>query len=190
MTLIIYSLMAVALFACEKTDVESKNDEALYKNSPSSPVPAALAKGVWFYGTISAISYWDRDGHHLGNDYEAGLEYQFSNVNRQGRMKFYQYLGTRNGSNCVAEYFTYKEGTVVFDDDTFTFYPVKGNFKTIKKDCTSGNGTSVRNAEGSDLDPVTYRWEIKEIENKTYFYTYLKEDINHEDVLFVYQFPN
>ncbi len=190
MTWIVFSLLAVTLFACKKTGIETKTDEARYKNSPSSTVPAALAKGVWFYGTISAISYWDRDGHHLGNDYEAGREYQFSNVNGQGRMKFYQYLGTRNASNCVAEYFTYKEGTVVFNGDKFTFYPVKGNFKTIKKDCSTGNGTSVKNAEGDDLNPVTYRWEVKEIENKTYFYTYLEEDVDHEEVVFVYQSSN
>jgi len=189
-TLLLFSLMAVTLFACKKSDVETKKEDDLYANSPSSTIPAELTRGVWFFGTISAISYWDRDGHHLGNDYEAGREYQFSNHNGQGRMKFYQYLGTRNASHCVTEYFTYKEGTVVFNGDKFTFYPVKGNFKTIKKDCSSGNGTTVRNASGSDLEPVSYRWEVKEFDNKTYLYTFLEEDINHEDVLFVFQFSN
>ena len=189
-TLIVCSLFAVTLFACKKTNVGTKNEDALYENSPSSTVPAGLAKGVWFYGTVSAISYWDRNGHRLGNDYEAGREYQFSNVNGQGRMKFYQYLGTRNASHCVTEILTYKEGTVVFNGDTFTFHPVKGNFKTIKKDCSTGNGTSVRNAAGNDIKTVTYRWEIKEFDNKTYFYTYLEGDVEHKDVLFVYQFSN
>ena len=183
MFVLVCSLVAVTLFACTKPGVEEK-EEDLYQNAPSSAVPAELAKGLWFYGTISAISYWDRDGHNLGNDYEAGREYQFSNVNGQGRLKFWQYLGTRTSSSCVAEYYTYKEGTVKFEDDLFTFYPVKGTFKTIKKDCASGNGTIERKAEGDDLKPDAYRWELKTINGKTYLYAFP----NHENVTFIYSF--
>jgi hypothetical protein len=182
----ILSGCAVLIFSgCTKPDVESKQEEDLYKDSPSSIIPADLTEGLWFYGTISAISYFDRDGHQLGNDYEAGREYQFKNVNGQGRMKFYQYLGTRTASSCVSEFYTYKEGTVKFESDKFTFYPVKGNFKTIKKGCSS-NGTTQRIATGEDLQPATYRWDIRMIENQKHLYVFLEEDIDHKDPVFVY----
>lgn len=181
------SLLAVTLFACTKPGLEEK-DTDLYQDVPSSAVPAELAKGLWFYGTLSAISYYDRDGHRLGNDYEAGREYQFSNVNGQGRLKFWQYLGTRNASSCVAEYFTYKEGAVNFEGDLLTFYPVKGTFKTIKKDCATGNGTTIRKAERDDLKPDTFRWELKTIDGEKYLYTFSKEDVHHQNVIFVYSF--
>ncbi|MGZ5282870.1 MAG: hypothetical protein ACXWEY_11395 [Bacteroidia bacterium] len=187
LVLIAYSLAVFALFACSKPGSDSNdNSEDLYKNSPSSLVPNSLAPGSWFFGTISAISYWDRDGHQLGNDHEAGREFKFYNVNGQGRLKFWQYLGTRNSASCVTEYFTFKEGTVKFEDNKFTFYPVKGNFKTIKKDCSSNNGTTERNATGEDLKPFTFRWEIRNINGEPTLYTFNEDDINLENPVFVY----
>lgn len=112
-TLLFCTFIALSLFACTKTGTtplpnpDPKVD--LYKNVPSSPVPPELANGIWFSGTLSAISYFDRDGHQLHHDYEAGREYQFSNVNGKGRIKFWQYLGTKGFSSCATEYFTYKE---------------------------------------------------------------------------------
>ncbi|MDF2193290.1 hypothetical protein [Paraflavitalea sp. CAU 1676] len=170
--------------SCSKKSGDSSED--LFQQSPASKVPDQLATGTWFSGTLSAISYFDRDGHRLGNEYEAGREYTFSNVNGKGRIKFWQYLGVRTASTCVTEHYTYKEGTVVFEGDKFTIYPVKGNFKTIKDKCSSGNGTTKRDAAGDDLKPDVYRWEIKTIDGKTYFYTYLDTDVDHEDPVFVY----
>lgn len=186
-TLILCSFIAVTLFACTKPEVE-ENEPDLYQNSPSSLVPAELAKGLWFYGTISAISYWDRNGHKLGNDYEAGREYQFSNVNGQGRLKFWQYLGTRNSSSCIVEYFTYKEGTVKFEGDLLTFYPVKGTFKTVKSDCSAGDGTTQRKAVGDDLKPDSYRWEIATINGYKYLRTFSVADTGHNSAIFSYRF--
>jgi hypothetical protein len=184
------SFIAISLFACKKTGTEppSNPEEDLYKNVPTSTIPSQLASGVWFYGTLSAISYFDRDGHKLHNDYEAGREYQFSNVNGKGRMKFWQYLGTKGFSSCTNEYYTYKEGSVVFQGDKFIFYPVKGRFRTVKQKCSSGNGTTEREAVGNDLKPDTYLWEIRQLNNKTYLYTFLETDVNHVEPLFVYSF--
>jgi len=170
---------------CTKKDAALKQEEDLYENSPSSIVPADLTEGLWFYGTISAISYFDRDGHRLGNEYEAGREYQFKNVNGQGRMKFFQYLGTRTSSSCTSEYYTYMEGTVKFETDKFTFYPLKGNFKTVKAGCSS-NGTTQRNAASADLQPSVYRWDIRMIENQKHLYVFLEEDVDHEEPVFIY----
>ncbi len=178
-------ILFLLLSACSKP-VNNSNDD-LYQNAPASKVPDALAKGTWFSGTLSPISFFDRDGHHLGNEYEAGREFTFSNVNGKGRIKFWQYLGMKTYSTCVTENYTYKEGSVVFEDDTFTFYPVKGNFRTVKDKCSSGNGTVNRNADGDDLKPVTYRWEIINISGVPNLYTYDEDDLTHENPLFIYE---
>ncbi|AFD07711.1 hypothetical protein [Solitalea canadensis] len=180
-------VMTLGLFAC-KDDPIQKEEEDLYKNVPSSKVSDQLADGSWFSGTLSAISYWDRDGHNLGNDYEAGREYLFYNQDGKGRIKFWQYLGMRTYSSCVTEIYTRMEGSVVFEGDKFTFYPVKGSFKTIKDKCSSGNGVSERKAEGDDLLPDVYRWEIRRVDGEDLFYTFSEDDVNHEDALFVYRF--
>ena len=182
--------MSVLLLACSKEKPKPTSEVDLYKNVPSSPVPQQLANGIWFYGTLSAISYFDRDGHQLGNDYEAGREYQFSNVNGQGRLKFWQYLGAMTSSSCVTEIYTYKEGSVVFEGNKFTFYPVKGNFKNIKKGCSSGNGTTERKAVGDDLKPTVFLWEIREVDGETYLYTFDETDVNREHPVFVYSFTS
>ncbi|HEV7331524.1 MAG TPA: hypothetical protein VGN63_10840 [Flavisolibacter sp.] len=185
--LFICSFLTLSLLACQK-EKPDPDPEDLYKNVPTSTVPQELASGIWFTGTISAISYFDRDGHELGPEYEAGREYQFSNVNGKGRLKFWQYLGMRTSSSCVTERFTYKEGSVVFEGDKFIFYPVKGNFKTIKKGCSSENGTTIRNAAGEDLDPVTFLWEIREVDGESLLYTFTETDVAHENPVFVYSF--
>ncbi|HEY1022052.1 MAG TPA: hypothetical protein VGE06_07050 [Flavisolibacter sp.] len=185
-TALILSLLTLVLVACSK----SKPEKDLFDTVPSSPVPPELANGIWFSGTLSAISYFDRDGHQLGNDYEAGREYQFANVDGKGRLKFWQYLGTMTSSSCVTEHYTYKEGSVVFENSKFTFYPVRGNFKTIKKGCSSGNSTTQREAIGDDLKPVVFRWDIRDINGEPHLYTFLEEDVNHENPVFVYSFTN
>ena len=184
--IMLIALGAILLISASCSKKQDDDSEKAYEESPASPVPGELAKGTWFSGTLSAISYFDRDGHSLGNEYEAGREYSFTNVNGKGRMKFWQYLGTRTGSNCVSEYYTYKEGTVVFNGDRFIFYPVKGNYRTVKDKCSSGNGTTKRDAAGDDLKPDTYRWELKMVDGRPLLYTYLETDANHQDPLFVY----
>jgi hypothetical protein len=172
--------------SCNKKPLAS--DDAAFQNSPASKVPDELAKGTWFSGTLSAISFFDRDGHNLGREYEAGREFTFTNVNGKGRVKFWQYLGMKTYGTCVTEHYTYKEGTVVFEGDRFTFYPLKGNFKTVKDKCTSGNGTTKREAGEDDLKPDTYLWEIKMLSGIPHLYTYAETDTDHEDPLFVYTF--
>ena len=187
-TFVFCSLLAVALVACSKPADTTSTDADLYQDAPFSIVPVELSKGLWFSGTLSAISYFDRDGHNLGNDYEAGREYQFYNDNGKGRLKFRQYLGTRTGSNCVTEIYTYKEGSVVFEGDLFTFYPVKGNFKTIKKGCSSSNGSTERKAAGDDLKPTKFRWDIRDLNGVPHLYTFEETDVDHQNPVFIYAF--
>lgn len=189
-TLLVSSLLLFAFVACSKPGTEIKNPADLYKDVPNSAVPAELASGLWFSGTLSAISYYDRNGHEIGSDYEAGREYQFYNENGKGRIKFWQYLGMRTSSNCVTEIYTRKEGSVVFDGDKFTFYPVKGSFKTIKKGCSSGNSTTERSATEEDLKLVVFRWDIRDINGEPHLYTFTEDDVDHENPVFVYQFAH
>ena len=175
--------LVLGLTACSK----SNSDAEPQFNTPSSPVPEALRTGTWFTGTISPISYYDRDGHNLGSEYEAGREFTFDNNNGKGKMKFWQYLGLRTSSSCTTEHYTYKEGTIVFDGELFTFYPVKGNFKTVKAGCSSGNGTTPREASGDDLEPFSFRWEIKNLQGIPHLYTYEVDDVARENPVFVYE---
>lgn len=173
-------------FSCKKNN-DPQTNEDLYKNSPSSPIPAAFKGGFWFWGGLGPISYYDRDGHQVGNGTEAARQYSFTEVQGQGRFEFIQYLGLRNSSNCVTEIYTTKKGTVKFEGtDKLTFYPVEGNFKTVKKGC-SNDGTTTRKAEGDDLIAETYLWEVKTINSKRLLYIYNDTDVAKQDPVFVYE---
>lgn len=181
------AMLFISLGACKKSG-GSQSQEDLYKKSPSSAIPAALKDGIWFWGNLGPIAYYDRDGHQVGNGTEAAREYEFKEVSGQGRIEFMQYLGMRNASNCVTEIYTTKKGTVVFEGaDKFTFYPVEGSFKTVKKGCSDA-GTSTRNATADDLKPETYLWEVKAGSGGPLFYTYKSTDVNKQDPIFVYSF--
>lgn len=175
----------VSIASCKKSEINSEKD--LYENSPSTAIPAVLKQGLWFWGSLSPVSYYDQNGHEVGNDWEAAREYSFTEAAGQGRLEFIQYLGTRNASNCVTEIFTTKKGTIVFEGaDKFIFYPVEGSFKTVKKGC-SNNSTTTRKATAGELVPETYLWEVKSFTEKPLLYIYESTDIGKEDPVFVYQ---
>ncbi|HUC79550.1 MAG TPA: hypothetical protein VMR70_01490 [Flavisolibacter sp.] len=183
------SIFLAVFTACSKPAKEGGED--LYSNSPASAIPAPLKGGIWFWGNIGPIAYYDRDGHQVGNETEAAREYVFTEVAGKGRFEFTQYLGLRNASNCVTEVYTTKKGTVVFEGtDKLTLYPVEGSFKTIKKGCGNTNGTSVRKAEATDLKPETLLWELKTAAGRPVLYVYLESDTNKEEPVFVYSFSN
>lgn len=186
--MVLIALCFLSLLSCTKSTSDNKADDP-YKDVPNTMVPQHLAHGIWFSGTLSAISYFDRDGHQLGNDYEAGREYQFYNENGKGRIKFWQYLGTRGYSSCnTTEIYTYKEGSVVFSENKFIFYPVKGKFKTVKKTCSSGTNVSEVAATADQLEPVVFLWEMREVNGEPCLYTFAENDTEHETPLFVYSF--
>ncbi|MGN6617161.1 MAG: hypothetical protein ACTHJ5_08275 [Ilyomonas sp.] len=158
-----------------------------YENSPATTIPAELKNSLWFWGGLGPVSYYDRDGHEVGNETEAAREYEFKEVNGKGRIEFIQYLGLRNASNCVTEIYTTKKGTIVFEgSDRFTFYPVEGSFKTIKKGC-SKDETTIRAATGDELKPEAYLWEIKEFSGEKLLYVYDTTDLLKQNPVFVYQ---
>jgi hypothetical protein len=175
--------ISVSISACKKPNDQPKED--LYKNSPSTAIPQALKAGIWFWGGLGPISYYDRDGHQVGNGIESARQYEFSEQNGQGRLEFTQYLGTRNSSNCVMEIYTTKKGTVVFEgSDKLTFYPVEGSFKTVKTGCDAG--TTLRKAAGDDLKPETMLWEIRILSGEPNLYVFEPTDTEKQNPVFVY----
>ncbi|MBO9635100.1 MAG: hypothetical protein J7578_18465 [Chitinophagaceae bacterium] len=184
-TLLYVLLMSFLMSNCQKS---KSVKEELYANTPATAIPAAFKEGIWFWGNLGPIAFFDRDGHQVGNETEAARQYTFTEVDGKGRVEFMQYLGLRNASNCVTEIYTTKKGTIAFEGtDKFTFYPVEGNFRTIKKGC-SNNGTQNREATGNDLTPEPYLWEVKMFDNKKLLYIYNAVDINKQDPVFVYQY--
>lgn len=187
------SLVAFALFSffasCSKP-VKDANEDA-YNNRPSTAIPAPLIGGIWFWGNIGPIAYYDRDGHQVGNGTEAAREYVFSEVGGKGRYEFTQYLGMRNASNCVTEIYTSKKGTVVFEGtDKLILHPVEGTFKTVKKGCGSSDGTTTRKAVADDLKIESFLWELKTVSGDRLLYVYEVSDKEKQNPIFVYSFSN
>lgn len=184
-------LLVFALFqlfivtSCSKKSESSTADP--YTNSPSSPVPGELQEGIWFWGNIGPIAYYDRDGHQVGNETEAAREYRFSEVNGKGRFEFTQYLGMRNASNCVTEIYTTKKGSIQFEGtDKLTLFPVEGSFRTVKSGCNAG--TSTTKASPEDLKAESYLWELISVDGDSLLYVYEISDTDKQDPIFVYSF--
>jgi hypothetical protein len=185
------SLIIFLTMGCKEDDIS--HDKDLYDNSPSSTIPVGFDDGTWFWGNSGPLSYYDHDGNEVGSEIEAGRQYTFLEVNGQGRLQFEQYLGMRNASNCVTEIYTRLNGTVKFEGtDKFTFYPVEGSFKTVKKGTASScsNETTEREATQDDLVPITSLYQIKNVEGEKLLYVFSEQDINYENPLFVYQIVN
>lgn len=172
--------------SCQKDKGNSSTTDR-YNNSPATSLNAEFKDGIWFWGNFGPISYYDQNGHEVGNETEAARQYSFSETGGKARFEFMQYLGMRNASNCVTEIYTTKKGTVVFENaDKLTFYPVEGNFRTIKKGC-SNNGTEKRDATADELKPETYFWELKTGGNTKLMYIYNSDDPDKQNPLFVYE---
>jgi hypothetical protein len=188
LTLLIITIAVFSTVTSCEDPTENENTNDLYKNSPYSSIHTELKGGFWFWGSLGPISYYDRDGHEVGNATEAARQYFFSEEAGQGRFEFMQYLGMRNGSNCVTEIYTTKKGTVFFEGtDKVIFYPVEGNFKTVKSGCSDA-GTSTRKATADDLKAETYLWEVKTSSGEPLLYIYNTTDTNKEDPIFVYSY--
>ena len=115
------------------------------------------------------------------------MRFKVKSLLPKGRVEFIQYLGLRNSSNCVTEIYTTKKATIAFEGiDKLTFYPVEGNFWTIKKGC-SNNGTEDRAVTSDHLKLEKYLWKIKSAANTNLLYIYDADDINKQNRVFVYQ---
>jgi Chaperone for protein-folding within the ER, fungal len=188
------SFLTLATMGCEKDNnddqLSTQNDD-LYKNSPRSEVPAELAPATWSYGTISAIGYYNDYGNHVGNAYSAAREYK---VTKDGYYEFAQFLSTEGAtSSCINEYFTHLKGTVKFEGNKLTFYPVEGSFRTVKTSrsttstsCTLSN--TKRTASKEELKELvsSYYWKTVTIEGDMYLQVFNIDDPDMQDVVFSY----
>lgn len=192
----LFSLLLIAgtTISCQKNGNDQSSDqqnEDLYKNSPRSAVPDQLAPGTWTYGTISAIGYYNDNGNHVGNAYSAAREYK---VTKDGYYEFAQFLSTEGStSSCINEYFTHLKGTVKFEGNKMTLYPVEGSFRSVKTSRSAGNtscpvSNTRRTASAAELKELvsTYYWKTVNIEGDLYLQVFTEDDPDMQEVVFSY----
>lgn len=127
----------------------------LGRTEPNSSSTPTQVQGKWIYGSVGPTTYWDSDtGKFLGNARGSAGIFEFDNA---GHYKQYSYIELRT-YNLVNKCWTVHEGTVTFDDDTFTIIPVKGHYngemgsRKIDRDMTK---------EELEKAVTTYHWRIE-----------------------------
>jgi hypothetical protein len=194
---IICGLISLTASSCDKkedtTDTTNNYNSDLYKNSPRSEVPSALAMATWTSGNISAIGYYNDNGDHIGNAYSAAREYK---VTKDGYYEFAQLLVVEGStSSCINEYFSHMKGTLKFEGtNKVTFYPVEGNFRTVKTSrlasntsCPKSDTRRVATKEDEAMKATTYYWKTVTDNNKLYFQVFEENDPNMQNATFVYE---
>ena len=195
-TLIVYSLITVTLFACTKTGVEEKKEADLYNNSPGSEIPEELLGGRWLENYIGILHYIDNTPYTLStdrNDY--GQVYKFSNGGangKQGRFELYGYLGNRTSfGNCVTHNLKTIKGTVKFDGHVVTFYPIEGTKKLEKKGCQTADTKTQEKLPTAELKEESYYWNYSADRNGFWaFRLYNLDDINMQNEIHSYRKVN
>jgi hypothetical protein len=116
-----------------------------FDTSLSSKVPDELIKWAW-----TRVDY--------SGNVSTQRSIKFFNVGNQGRFK---------RDFIMEDFYSVTEGTVKFEGDKYTIYPVKVEF-------LKGKGN-----EKSALRSQTYRWEIRKKDGTTYLYEFDEKDVNH-----------
>ena len=151
-------VIIIAMLLLLKTNATS---DTIRTAKPLSKIPAELA-GKWLNGTFSMSNWWSYDGKkYLGNPYTRSVAFNFS---ENGEAEFFLAIKTNTGY-CSTEGFTYHKGTVKFDEanQSFTFYPAKGNYRGFYS-CASGSNFD-RAARAEELKPTTYYWTMEKDNN-------------------------
>ncbi|ANE53114.1 hypothetical protein [Flavisolibacter tropicus] len=194
---IICGLISLTASSCDKkndkTDATTNYDSDLYKKSPRSDVPDALAPGTWTSGNISAIGYYNDNGDHVGNAYSAAREYK---VTKDGYFEFAQLLVVEGStSSCINEYFTQLKGTMKFEGSKLTLYPVEGNFRTVKTSRSASNTSCPKSdtkrpatKEEIAMKPTTYYWKTVTDNSRLYLQVFEESDPTMQgNATFVYE---
>ncbi|TDH24599.1 hypothetical protein EXU57_14765 [Segetibacter sp. 3557_3] len=162
--LILCSLFAVTVYACTKPGTEENGEEALYQNSPSSKVPEEFLGKRWLQHYVGILHYLDKTPFTLStdrNDY--GQVYKFSNGGpdgKQGRYEYHGYLGNRtNFGKCITHNLQTTKGTVKFEGNVVSFYPLEGTKTLEKKGCETADTKTQEKIPASDLKPASYLWK-------------------------------
>src|SRR4028118_1510506 len=101
-----FIILSLTTMGCKKLSVDD-----LYKNAPRSELPDELAPGSWQYCGVSALSYYNDRGNHVGNAEESLREFK---VTKDGYVEFVQYLAVSSGS-CYNMTYTHLKGTMKFE---------------------------------------------------------------------------
>jgi hypothetical protein len=150
---LIFTMLALALFPSCLEQGNAKDDPT--PTSPQSEIPTKLA-GKWLWGTFSMTDFWRYDGRYQGNAFQTSVAFNFI---KGGQCEFY-YAASTTYYSCTTQAFTFKKGTVKFNDDhSFFFYPTEGNFRGFYG-CAPGSNFN-RKATASELTPETYYYSFE-----------------------------
>ncbi|MDO1444938.1 PT domain-containing protein [Rhodocytophaga aerolata] len=146
----------------EPTDepTEDPNDNPIPGNGS---VPGGMV-GNWTQGTFSLTEFWNYDGSYAGNASEQSNVFVFKD---NGECEQY-FIMTQRMYNCKTEAYTYKKGTVEFNeaDGSFTFTPASGKARGFYSCAPSSNFS--RDSRPEELEVKTYYYEMVQMNGKEY----------------------
>lgn len=136
---------------------------------PTDPIPGngtvpGFAIGNWIQGTFSLTEFWNYDGSHAGNASEQSNVFVFK---ANGECEQY-FIMKQLLYNCRTEAYSYRKGTVVFDEanGSFTFTPASGNYRGFYS-CAPNSNVN-RDIRPDELTPKTYYYHMEEKDGHTY----------------------
>jgi hypothetical protein len=184
-TILFLGIIFLSLISCSKNGQPGNIDD-LYKNAPRSNMPDELSPAEWRYGSISALSLYDRRGNHVANGEEALREYK---VTKDGFVEFVQYLAVAGGG-CYSMTYTHVKGTMKFEaPNKITWTPVEGEFY---KKFTCGGTESTRKADQDDLNRMksVYWYKLEDLTfsgSKDYIVLYNNPSMESQHQEFAYK---
>jgi hypothetical protein len=142
---------------------EDPSDNPTDPMPDNGSVPAGL-DGNWVQGTFSLTNFWAYDGSYAGNASEQSNVFVFK---PNGEYEQY-FVMVQRMYNCKTEAYTYKKGTVTFNeaDGSFTVTPSSGNYRGFYS-CASGSNFN-RSAKPEELVPQTFYYKMEQINGKPY----------------------
>lgn len=136
---------------------------------PADPIPGTgtvpgSMVGNWMQGTFSLTEFWNYDGSYAGNASEQSNVFVFK-ANGEAEQYF---VMTQRKYNCKTEAYTYKKGTVTFNEaeGSFTFTPASGKYRGFYS-CAPGSNIN-RDSRPDELPAKTYYYEMVELKGKPY----------------------
>ncbi len=156
--LLMLVVVATMLTSCDWFKKKKNDPLPAVPPGEKSEIPEAL-KGKWMYGNFSMTEFWNQ-GTYLGNAFETSVCFNFI---PGGNYEFYL-AASSTYYYCTTQAYTFKKGTVKFNDDhSFIVYPTEGRFRGYYS-CTSGSNFD-RAARPDELPADTLYWSF---ENDSY----------------------
>lgn len=150
-------------------DEEPTEEPTEELGDPTDPIPGTgtvpgSMVGNWTQGTFSLTEFWNYDGSYVGNASEQSNVFVFK-ANGEAEQYF---IMTQRMYNCKTEAYTYKKGTVTFNEaeGSFTFTPANGKYRGFYS-CAPGSNIN-RDSKPEELPAITYYYEMVELNGKPY----------------------